>query len=71
MPLEVCKLSRLSGSKKCKEEEYAQPNKGYCASQNFHFYDYKLHAVCSIEGVFQSFDLSSGFGSRYSLFKEY
>lgn len=58
MPLEVCKLSRSSRSKICKEQDFAQPNKGYCASQNLHFYGYKLHAVCSIEGVFQSFDLS-------------
>jgi len=58
MPLEVCKLSRSSRSKICKEQDHARPNKGYCASQNLHFYGYKLHAVCSIEGVFQSFDLS-------------
>jgi len=58
MPLEVCKLSRSSRSKICKEQDFAQPNKGYCASQKMHFYGYKLHAVCSIEGVFQSFDLS-------------
>lgn len=58
MPLEVCKLSRSVRSKICKELDYAQPNKGYCASQNLHFYGYKLHAVCSVEGVFQSFDLS-------------
>lgn len=58
MPLEVCKLSRSGRSKICKELDYAQPNKGYCASQNLHFYGYKLHAVCSVEGVFQSFDLS-------------
>ena len=58
MPLEVCKISRSSRSKICKEIDYAIPNKGFCASQNLHFYGYKLHAVCSIEGVFQSFDLS-------------
>lgn len=58
MPLEVCKLSRSSRSKICKEEDYALPNKGFCASQNLHYYGYKLHAVCSIEGVFQSFDLT-------------
>jgi hypothetical protein len=74
MPLEVCKLSRHSRSKICKELGYAQPDKGYCASQNLYFYGYKLHAVCSIESVFthsflfqevfvmcfaiQSFDLS-------------
>lgn len=58
MPLEVCKLSRSSRSKICKDQDFAFPNKGYCASQGFHFYGYKLHAICSIEGIFQSFDLS-------------
>ena len=58
MPLEVCKISRSSRSKICKEVDYALPNKGFRASQNLHFYGYKLHAVCSISGVFQSFDLS-------------
>ncbi len=58
MPLEVCKLSRSSRSKICKETDYALPNKGYCASQKMHYYGYKLHAVCSVEGVFQSVDIS-------------
>src|SRR5690554_2482438 len=58
MSLEVCKLSRSIQSKIYKEQDYAQPNKGYCASQNLHFYGYKSHAVCSIVDVFQSFDLS-------------
>src|SRR5690606_14509476 len=46
MPLEVCKLARSSRSKICKDTDYAFPNKGVCASQNLHFYGYKLHAVC-------------------------
>lgn len=58
MPLEVCKMARSSRSKICKEADYALPNKGFCASQNLHFYGYKLHAICTISGVFQSFDLS-------------
>ena len=58
MPLEVCKVSRSSRSKICKEQDDALPDKGFCASQNMSFYGYKLHAVCSIEGIFQSFDLS-------------
>lgn len=58
MPLEVCKVSRSSRSKICKEQDDALPDKGFCASQNLSFYGYKLHAVCSIEGIFQSFDLS-------------
>jgi len=58
MPLEVCKLSRSSRSKICKEAYYAYPDKGYCASQQSNYYGYKLHAVCSVSGVFQSIDLS-------------
>lgn len=58
MPVEVCKLSRSYTSKICKDAEYCYPNRGFCASQQMHFYGYKLHAVCSINGVFQSIDLS-------------
>jgi len=58
MPLEVVKLSRSNSSKICKEEFYSSPNRGFCASQNMHYYGYKIHAVCSIEGVFKSFDIS-------------
>ena len=58
MPLEVCKLSRSGRSKICKETDYAQPDKGYCASQKLYYYGYKLHAVCTAKGVFQSLDIS-------------
>ena len=58
MPLEVTKLSRSGRSKICKESFYSAPNRRYCASQKIHYYGYKTHAVCSIEGVFKSFDLS-------------
>ena len=58
MPVEVCKLSRSSNSKICKDVDYCYPNRGFCASQQMHFYGYKLHAVCSVNGVFQSIDLS-------------
>lgn len=58
MPLEVCKLSRSSRSKICKEDDFAFPDKGYCAAQSANYYGYKLHAVSSVNGVFQSIDLS-------------
>jgi len=58
MPLEVCKTARASRSKICKEEEFCFPDKGFCASQNFYYYGYKLHGVCSISGVFRSLDIS-------------
>lgn len=58
MPLEVCKLSRSSRSTICKDGDYGFPDKGFCAAQNSHYYGYKLHAICSISGVFQAVDLS-------------
>ena len=59
MPLEICKIARSSRSKICKEELYSMPSKGYCASQKMYYYGYKLHAVCSLKGVFQSVDLTA------------
>lgn len=58
MPLEVTKLSRSSRSTICKETFDTSPNKGFCASQNMTYYGYKIHAICSINGVFKSFDIS-------------
>lgn len=58
MPLEICKLSRSSRSSICREEYQTAPDKGYCASQDNTYYGYKLHAVCTIDGVFTDFDLS-------------
>jgi hypothetical protein len=52
MPLEVCKLSRSTRSKVCKENISTIPNKGYCASQGSRYYGYKLHAICSVSGMF-------------------
>jgi hypothetical protein len=59
MPLEICKNARANRSKICKENESSLPSKGYCAAQASYYYGYKLHAVCSVSGVFQSFDIST------------
>lgn len=58
MPLEIVKYSRHRRSKICKNDYETSPNKGFCASQNMRYYGYKLHAVCSINGIFKSFDIS-------------
>lgn len=58
MPLEICKISRKNKLKICKENFNTSPNEGFCASQQSRYYGYKLHAVCTIQGVFRSFDLS-------------
>ncbi len=58
MPLEVCKLSRSSRSSICREDYQTAPSKGYCATQKLFYYGYKLHAVCTIDGVFSDFELT-------------
>ena len=58
MPLEICKASRSTRSKICRERAGKAPDKGYCMTQRFGYYGYKLHAVCSIRGVFKSLDIT-------------
>ena len=58
MPLEVCRLSRERKAKVCRESYETAPDRGFCASQKMHFFGYKLHAVCSLAGVFKSFELT-------------
>ncbi|KAA6309971.1 hypothetical protein EZS27_038640 [termite gut metagenome] len=58
MPVEICRLSRSSRCHICKENIHTYPDKGYCATQKMYYYGYKLHAICTIEGVFSDFDLT-------------
>ncbi|WP_221395238.1 IS982 family transposase [Dyadobacter sp. NIV53] len=58
MPLEICKIARHRRVKICKENFETAPEKGFCASQNTWFYGYKLHAVCTMSGVFSSIDIT-------------
>ncbi|OYX80803.1 MAG: IS982 family transposase [Flavobacteriales bacterium 32-34-25] len=58
MPLEICKFARHRRIKICKNEFETAPSKGFCASQNNWFYGYKLHGVCSINGIFHSLDIT-------------
>ena len=58
MPLEICKFSRHNRIKICKDEFETAPSKGYCASQNNWFYGYKLHVVCSVNGIFHSLEIT-------------
>ncbi len=42
----------------CKQEYATAPDKGYCAAQKMYCYGYKLHAVCTLDGVIKSFDIT-------------
>ncbi len=58
MPLEVCKMSRANRSRICRENVISSPNRGYCTSKSMSYFGYKLHAVCSVNGVIKDFDLT-------------
>jgi len=58
MPVEVCKLSRANRSKICRNTVEQSPNHGYFAAQKSHYFGYKLHAVCTANGVFKAFDIT-------------
>lgn len=58
-PIEVCRVARGKRCKMGRTGEFSQaPDFGYCASQNTHYFGYKLHAVCGLSGVIHSYDLS-------------
>ena len=58
MPLETCKISRAKRSRICQETEATSPDYGYCAAHNMTYFGYKIHAVCTQQGVFKTFDIS-------------
>lgn len=58
MPLEVCRLSRANRSKICQEYAESAPNFGFCAAQDMKYFGYKLHAVCTPDGLLKMFDIS-------------
>ena len=51
---EICLTISNYCVKICKENH----DTSYCASQKSNFYGYKLHAVCTIDGLFSGFDLT-------------
>lgn len=58
-PIEVCRVVRGNRCKMGKRGNFAQaPDFGYCASQGTYFFGYKLHALCGLNGVIHSYDLS-------------
>lgn len=57
-PVQVCRLVRKSRNQMGKTTPEKAPAVGFCASQNQFYYGYKLHAVCSYNGVVHSYDLT-------------
>ncbi|MCB0263177.1 MAG: hypothetical protein KDH98_08505 [Calditrichaeota bacterium] len=58
MPLPICQFARAKRTRICKESYESAPDFGFCAAQQTTYFGYKLHSICSIDGVVSSFDLS-------------
>ena len=58
-PIKVCQNARAARCSMGKDNPETAPAWGYCASQNMHYYGYKLHAVCGISGVIHSCDMTA------------
>jgi len=53
MPLPVCKRARASRCKKVRGKAFC----GYCAAKREKFFGYRLHLICTPQGIPVSFDL--------------
>lgn len=58
-PIKVCQNARAARCSMGRDNPETAPAWGYCASQNMHYYGYKLHAVCGISGVIHSYDMTA------------
>lgn len=58
-PVKVCRNARAKRCTMGQDNPDAAPDWGYCASQDLHYYGYKLHVVCGILGVIHSFDMTA------------
>lgn len=58
-PVKVCQNARAKRCAMGRDNLEAAPDRGHCASQGMHYYGYKLHAVCGIRGVIQSYDMTA------------
>ena len=58
-PVKVCQNARGNRCTIGKTDIEHAPAWGYCASQDMHYYGYKLHALCGITGVIHSYDMTA------------
>ncbi|NQT24020.1 IS982 family transposase [candidate division KSB1 bacterium] len=58
LPIEICRFARAKRIKICKTDQDTAPEFGYCAAQKNTYFGYKLHAICSITGVFRQVTIS-------------
>lgn len=57
-PVPVCRNSRAGRSKMATSDQSFSPNWGFCAAQQSHYFGFKLHSVCSLDGVIHDFQIT-------------
>ena len=57
-PVKVCQNARAKRCAMGKTDIEHAPSWDYCASQNMHYFGYKLHALCATTGVIHSYDMT-------------
>lgn len=58
MRIESCCFARAENSAVFRETFPTVPNYGYCAAHKVHFFGYKLHALCTPDGVVEYYDIT-------------
>jgi len=70
IPVPICKIAREKRCKFGKESFENHPDKGYSAVSKQYYYGYKLHLVTSVNGIFQSMDLTKASVHDVNVLKE-
>lgn len=70
IPVPICNIAREKRCKFGKESFENCPDKGYSAISKQYYYGYKLHLVTSVNGVFQSMDLTKASVHDVNVLKE-
>lgn len=58
LPVPVAHVAREHSTRVCREHYHSAPDKGYNATFGQYYIGYKLHMVVSLDGVYQSMDLT-------------
>ena len=68
LPRRAVALAPPLGPAQLRERSFVQ--QGFCASQDFYFYGYKLQGVCSVNGIFHSIELTKASVHDVTFLKE-
>lgn len=70
IPVPICKIAREKRCKFGKDSFENSPDKGYSAISKQYYYGYKLHLVTSVNGIFESMDLTKASVHHVNVLKE-